>query len=109
MHRQVGPLIINADGVANRGVLIRHLVMPGLLEETRAILTWIVEELGPDTYVNLMDQYRPAGKVSSDRFEQIHRPLSSREFQQAVEIAQEVGLRRLDERRVNPRILRRLF
>jgi putative pyruvate formate lyase activating enzyme len=109
MHRQVGPLIINADGVANRGVLIRHLVMPGLLEETRAILTWIAEELGPESYVNLMDQYRPAGKVSGDRFEQIHRPLSSGEFQEALKIAREAGLQRLDERRVNPRILRRFF
>lgn len=107
MHRQVGALAIDAEGVAERGVLIRHLVMPGLLEETRSILNWIVEEIGPDTYVNLMDQYRPSGKVSADRFEQIDRPLSSAEYQEALEIAKDVGLRRLDERRVNPRILRR--
>ncbi len=61
MHRQVGPLVFDEKGLAVRGLLIRHLVMPGLAEETREILQWIAHELGPDTYVNLMDQYRPAG------------------------------------------------
>ncbi|HVO36054.1 MAG TPA: hypothetical protein VMT21_10835, partial [Gemmatimonadales bacterium] len=53
MHRQVGPLVMDDDGVAVRGVLLRHLVMPGCLDETRAILDWIATELGRDTYVNL--------------------------------------------------------
>jgi putative pyruvate formate lyase activating enzyme len=98
MHRQVGPLIVDSDGLAQRGVLIRHLVMPGMLENTRSILEWIATELGPDSYVNLMDQYRPAGKVTASRFPEINRGVSGSEFRQARQIAVQLGLR-LDERR----------
>ncbi len=108
MHRQVGPLALDAQGLAKRGLLIRHLVMPGCLDETRAILEWIVTELGPDTYVNLMDQYYPAGKVSSTQYAEINRRLASREFEEAKAIARELGLRRLDERRPYPWLRRRL-
>lgn len=103
MHRQVGPLVLSADGIATGGLLIRHLVMPGALDETRAILTWIAETLGPATYVNLMDQYRPAGKVNGDRYPEIDQPLTSPEFAEAQAIARELGLRRLDRRRAHPR------
>jgi putative pyruvate formate lyase activating enzyme len=99
MHDQVGPLIFDSNGLARRGVLLRHLVMPGSLDETRAILEWVVAELGPDTYVNLMDQYRPAGRVSRDAFAEIDRALGPAEFREARRIARELGLRRLDERR----------
>jgi putative pyruvate formate lyase activating enzyme len=99
MHRQVGPLVLDASGLAWRGVLLRHLVMPGCLEETRAILEWIARELGADTYLNLMDQYRPAGKVSASRYAELNRPLSSRELAAARAIARDLGLTRLDERR----------
>jgi putative pyruvate formate lyase activating enzyme len=98
MHQQVGYLTMNADGLATRGVLIRHLVMPGALDETRSLLVWIATELGPDTYVNLMDQYRPAGKVSVSRYPEINRPVSSDEFRAAWAIAKDLGLR-LDSRR----------
>ena len=98
MHRQVGPLVFDEDGIATRGLLIRHLVMPGMLEETRAILEWIATELGPDTYVNLMGQYRPAGKVTADTYPEIDRRPDAGELARAWEIAREVGLRRLDER-----------
>ncbi len=98
MHRQVGDLVIDAYGIAQRGILLRHLVMPGQLDESRAILRWIATELSPNTYVNLMDQYRPAGKVSGTRFGEINRRLSPAELHEAEEIAQEVGLTRLDER-----------
>jgi putative pyruvate formate lyase activating enzyme len=97
MHRQVGALAIDAAGLATRGVLIRHLVMPGGLSETRALLEWIAQELGPDTYVNLMDQYRPAGKVGSRKYAEINRPLTSSEYLEAHEIAAGLGLR-LDSR-----------
>jgi putative pyruvate formate lyase activating enzyme len=107
MHRQVGPLVFDADGLAKRGLLIRHLVMPGCLDETRAILEWIASELGPDTYVNLMDQYYPAGKVSSAQYPEINRRLTLREFEEAKAIARELGLKRLDERRPHPRLRRR--
>ncbi len=109
MHRQVGDLKLDADGVAQRGLLIRHLVMPGSLDETRAILKWIAAELGPNTYVNLMDQYAPAGKVSALKFSEINRRLFPDEFRRAQQIARDVGLRRLDTRRPHPRLLRRRF
>ncbi len=98
MHRQVGVLKVNARGLAVRGVLLRHLVMPAALEETRAILFWIAEEISRDTYVNLMDQYFPAGDVTLDRFPELSAPLSRETFQEALEIAREAGLWRLDRR-----------
>jgi putative pyruvate formate lyase activating enzyme len=72
--------------------------MPGQLDETRAILEWIATEVSPNTYVNLMDQYRPAAKVSARRFAEINRWLSSDEFAEAEQIARDAGLTRLDER-----------
>ncbi len=99
MHRQVGELVVNADGIAQRGLLLRHLVMPGEFDETRSILEWVASRLGPETYVNLMDQYRPAGAVNNDKYPELNRPLLSEELLAAREIARELGLRRLDERR----------
>jgi putative pyruvate formate lyase activating enzyme len=98
MHQQVGPLVIGSDGLATRGVLIRHLVMPGGLDDTKALLDWITEELGPETYVNLMDQYRPAGKVSNTRFAEINRRPTLDELREARKIAEGLGLR-LDARK----------
>jgi putative pyruvate formate lyase activating enzyme len=92
MHRQVGSLEI-ADGLAVRGVLVRHLVMPGGQAETRAILEWIAHELGPDTYVNLMAQYRPEGLVRGTRFPELNRPVSGAEYRRALATATELGLR----------------
>ena len=109
MHRQVGDLRLDADGLAQRGLLIRHLVMPGSLDDTRAILEWIADELGPNTYVNLMDQYAPAGKVSAVKFSEINRRLYPEEFREAQRLARAVGLRRIDTRRPHPRLLRRRF
>jgi putative pyruvate formate lyase activating enzyme len=108
MHEQVGPLVVDDAGLARRGLLIRHLVMPGGLDETRAILEWIAGELGPGTYVNLMDQYRPAGKVTDETYREINRGLSRREFDAARDIAQGLGLR-LDERHPHPRLRRKLM
>jgi putative pyruvate formate lyase activating enzyme len=108
MHAQVGSLVLDDDRLARRGLLIRHLVMPGCLDETQAILEWIASTLGPDTYVNLMDQYYPAGKVSGTTYAEINRRLTSDEFQQAQRIAVDLGLRRLDVRNPHPRLRRRL-
>jgi putative pyruvate formate lyase activating enzyme len=104
MHRQVGNLVVDGDGLARRGLIVRHLVMPGCLDETRAILEWVATELGPDTYVNLMDQYYPAGKVGAKSYPEINRRLHSREFDEAKNIARELGLNNLDERRPHPRL-----
>lgn len=109
MHRQVGTLVLDEEGLAKRGLLIRHLVMPGGLEETRAILEWIVVELGPDTYVNLMDQYYPAGQVDAERYTEINRRLTSAEFQEAWQMAHDLGLRRLDVRRPHPQLRRKFL
>jgi putative pyruvate formate lyase activating enzyme len=101
MNRQVGPLLLGENGLARRGLLVRHLVMPGMLDETRAILRFVAEELGAGTYVNLMAQYCPAGLVGRSRrdsYEEINRRLARDEYQHAVRFADEVGLRRLDRR-----------
>ena len=99
MHRQVGDLVIGDDGLARHGLLIRHLVMPGMLDETRHILEWIATELGTNTYINLMDQYRPAGKVSAMQYSEINRCTLSSEFLEAKRIAWSLGLHRLDDGR----------
>jgi putative pyruvate formate lyase activating enzyme len=100
MHDQVGELSVDEDGLALRGVLVRHLVMPGLLEETRSVLHWLATGVSPDTYVNLMDQYHPAHKAGTDpQFSEINRRISRPEFRQALACAEEAGLWRLDARR----------
>jgi putative pyruvate formate lyase activating enzyme len=83
--------------------------MPGCLDETRAILEWIASTLGSDTYVNLMDQYSPSGKVSESTYPEINRRLTSAEFREARRIASDLGLQRLDIRRPHPRLRRRLM
>ena len=99
MHRQVGDLTVDEYGLAKRGVLVRHLVMPGFTEDTRAIMRFLVNEISPNIYVNLMDQYRPVGQVlDTERYAAINRPLSTEEFQRAQRIAQEEGVTRFDTR-----------
>jgi putative pyruvate formate lyase activating enzyme len=101
MNRQVGPLQLGADGLARRGLLVRHLVMPGMVDETESVLRCVAEELGTGTYVDLMAQYHPAGLVgtsSRDGYQEIDRRLARDEYQRAVAFARELGLRRLDER-----------
>ncbi len=100
MHRQVGDLVRDDDGLARRGVLLRHLVMPGLFEETASILRWIAGELGSGTYVNLMAQYRPANLVGAAVYEELDRRVHRSEYADAVALAEELGLRRLDRRGV---------
>jgi putative pyruvate formate lyase activating enzyme len=98
MKRQVGDVVLDERGLARRGLICRHLVMPGLLDETEAVLRFVAEELGPGTYVNLMGQYYPAGKVRDGRYEEIDRRPHAEELERAFEIADELGLRRLDRR-----------
>ena len=98
MKRQVGDLVLDEDGLARRGLIVRHLLMPGMLDETAAVLRFVADELGPGTYVNLMGQYYPAGKVGNGRYEEIDRHPTRSELAAAFEIADELGLRRLDSR-----------
>jgi putative pyruvate formate lyase activating enzyme len=98
MHRQVGDLRADEDGLALRGVLVRHLVMPGRLEDTRHIVGWLAG-LSHDLYLNLMDQYYPAWKAKTNpRYAEINRRLTRPEMVQAVALAREAGLWRLDDR-----------
>jgi len=96
MHRQVGPLILDEHGLALRGVLIRHLVMPGGMAETVEIMRWIARELGPETYINVMSQYRPAGRVTDTEYPEIDRLITVKEFRQAIHVFYSAGLHRLD-------------
>jgi putative pyruvate formate lyase activating enzyme len=99
MHAQVGELKVDENGLALRGVLVRHLVMPGLLDDTREIMHWVAENLSRDTYVNVMDQYYPAHKAETEpRFAEINRGISGNEFCHAIELAREAGLWRFDTR-----------
>jgi putative pyruvate formate lyase activating enzyme len=99
MQAQVGELKVDENGLALRGVLLRHLVMPGLLEDTREIVRWIAGTLSRDTYVNVMDQYYPAHKAETEpRFGEINRRTSDAEFCHAIELARAAGLWRLDTR-----------
>jgi putative pyruvate formate lyase activating enzyme len=99
MHRQVGDLVLDERGLARRGLILRHLVMPGMLDETEAVLRWVAEELGTTTYVNLMAQYYPAGRVATGDYGEIARRLRRDEFLRAVEVAWGLELR-LDQRSV---------
>jgi len=96
MHRQVGDLIINDQGIAIRGLLIRHLVMPDNIGGTDNIFDFIAKEISPNTYVNVMNQYRPCGDIHDDEF--INRRLAAREFKDAMDTAKRAGLKRLDPR-----------
>ncbi|MCS7337390.1 MAG: radical SAM protein [Verrucomicrobiae bacterium] len=99
MHEQVGVLRVNESGLALRGVLIRHLVMPGMLEETAQIMRWLATELSPDTFVNVMDQYRPEHKVLHDpQYAAIGRRITNAEFNRAIALAKTAGLWRFDTR-----------
>jgi putative pyruvate formate lyase activating enzyme len=96
MYRQVGDLVMDDEGVAVKGLLVRHLVMPGSLEETREILRFLAREVSVDTYVNVMDQYRPCGEAC--HCPPIDRTLTGGEYQQALKLARDAGLQRLDEK-----------
>jgi len=96
MHRQVGPLVTDEDGIAMRGVLLRHLVMPGGVAGTPEIMQWIARELGADTYVNLMAQYHPACRVSEIEYPEIDRCITQSEFRQVLDSFHAAGLVRLD-------------
>jgi len=94
MHRQVGDLVIDKSGVAVKGLIVRHLVMPDDVANTRKIMTFLAEKISKDTYVNVMDQYHPCGKAMEDP--NINRRITGSEFAMAVHWAKDAGLHRLD-------------
>lgn len=95
MHRQVGDLDIGPDDLARRGLLVRHLLMPGLGGETAAILRFLAERISPRTYVNLMAQYHPCGEA--ERYPELCRGVSGAEYRRALASARALGLTRLDQ------------
>lgn len=97
MHRQVGDLEIDENGLAYRGLLVRHLVLPEGLAGTRNIMKFLAENISTDTYVNIMPQYRPCGRASEIRA--LSAPLLNEEYQKALDDAVTVGIHRLDSRR----------
>lgn len=97
MHRQVGDLVLDQQGIAQRGLLIRHLVLPEGLAGTETILAFIARELSTNTYVNLMDQYRPCYRA--EEYPPLDRRLTTEEYRAALDLAEKYGLTRLDQGR----------
>ncbi|MHC4179480.1 MAG: radical SAM protein [Planctomycetota bacterium] len=96
MHRQVGDLVLDEAGLAHRGLLVRHLAMPGGLDDTHQIMRFLAGEISRDTFVNIMPQYRPEGLAS--QHPSINQPLTLTDYRRAVAIAKEEGLWRFDQR-----------
>jgi len=105
MHRQVGDLVLDENGIALRGLLVRHLVLPQGLAGTPVIARFLAEQVSRDTYINVMDQYRPCYKAHS--LPPLDRPITRAEYEQAVRQAREAGLHRFDKR--EPRFFRVLW
>jgi putative pyruvate formate lyase activating enzyme len=97
MYRQVGDLTMDENGVATRGLLVRHLVLPEGLAGTADVVRFLATEVSPRTYLNIMDQYRPCHKAHTRP--PLDRPLTRQEYRQAVDLALAAGLTRLDDRR----------
>lgn len=97
MHRQVGDLQLDKDGLARRGLLVRHLVLPRHTAGTQRVVRFLADEISPETYLNLMDQYRPA--YLAPKYPAINRLVTGDEYQAALQMALEAGLHRLDQRR----------
>lgn len=99
MHRQVGDLVIE-NGIAVRGLLVRHLVLPENLAGSDLVLPWIAEDISRDTYVNIMDQYHPAWKVSDrgeEEYSALRRGITAGEYARVIRIARDAGLHRFPD------------
>jgi len=96
MHRQVADLQIDEKGIATRGLLVRHLVMPDDMAGTREAMRFLAKEVSTNTYVNIMNQYRPCGRAYEHS--KLDRSVSRVEYTRAIEAAREEGIERLDDR-----------
>lgn len=94
MHRQVGDLVINGTGIAERGLLVRHLVMPEGIAGTEEVVSFIAGEISPDTCINIMDQYHPCHKALDNHA--INRRITPEEYSAALSAARRAGLQRID-------------
>jgi putative pyruvate formate lyase activating enzyme len=96
MQRQVGKLQLDENGIARRGLLVRHLVLPGHIASTEAVFAFLAKEVSKQTYINIMDQYRPCYRAMANP--PLDRELSAVEYEEALQLAEQYGLRRLDQR-----------
>ena len=96
MYRQVGDLVCDAQGIAVRGLLVRHLVMPGMVGEAEKIMRFLAGEISRETFVNIMDQYHPCHRAGE--FPEINRTLAPSEYEQAMQAARRSGLHRFEQR-----------
>ena len=96
MHRQAGDLVLDENGIALRGLLVRHLVLPEGLAGTAEIARFLAEKVSRDTYINIMDQYRPCYKATE--LPMLDHPITRTEYEQALQQAREAGLHRFDKR-----------
>jgi len=103
MHRQVGDLEIDSNGLARRGLLVRHLVLPNHIAGSEEVMRFIADAISPNTYLNLMDQYRPCYRA--EEYSGLERPITETEFREAVDLAARYGLRRLDHEAIRLRWL----
>jgi putative pyruvate formate lyase activating enzyme len=94
MHRQVGDLVLDEHGLARRGLLVRHLVLPDDVAGTDGVLEFLADQISGNTYLNLMDQYRPCYRAGD--YPPLDRPISAGEYRQALRRAHELGLARPD-------------
>jgi putative pyruvate formate lyase activating enzyme len=94
MHRQVGDLVLDEHGIAQHGLLVRHLVLPEGLAGTRSVLAFLAREISPNTYLNLMDQYHPCYRA--DEYPCLSRSITTEEFSEALSLARQYGLTRLE-------------
>ena len=94
MHRQVGDLHLDEQGIAWRGLLVRHLVLPNGLAQSRAIFKFLAEEISLSTYLNIMDQYHPSCRA--DEYPELRRRISRQEYTAAMNLARSFGLTRTD-------------
>ena len=98
MYRQGGDLVFDENGLAKRGILVRHLVMPGTIEDAQHIMRHLAREISPHTYVNVMSQYRPEGKVSTKKYPEINRKITHDEVETILSVTRKEGLYRFDTR-----------
>jgi len=95
MARQVGPLILDGQGIARRGLLIRHLILPGGLADTEDVLGWIARNLGADVHLSLMSQYKPSFQIVEGLYPELNRTLTEDEYSYYLYVAQGLGFRNL--------------
>jgi putative pyruvate formate lyase activating enzyme len=92
MHQQVGDLVLGPEGRAERGLLVRHLVMPNEVASTETVLGFIAQELSVHSYINIMGQYRP--EYRADEYPEINRRIKHKEYLEAIRVAKRLGLYR---------------